>query len=411
MEENIISVKNISKLYRLGRRQAYGTLREALTGFFSTLIRKFKPGNSESQKNSGYIWALKNVTFDIKRGEIVGIVGRNGAGKSTLLKILSRITTPSEGYAEVLGRVGSLLEVGTGFHSELTGRENIYFNGAVLGMRKKEIKEKFNQIVEFAELEKFLDTPLKHYSSGMTVRLAFAVAAHLDPEILLVDEVLAVGDLAFQKKCLGKMDNVAKGGRTILFVSHQMNQIRRLCQRCIWLEEGKIYKIGETNEVLSAYESSFEFTPAMKDREINPSVKAQFLKWEISRPKSEKSSNILSIIGPSEVTFYLKVNKDISHGRQGIALYNANNQLIWGTTAINLKLKKGIHKLAYKFPSLPLRPGPYHWFVTIFETNEMVDKWYCFPKMSIATTVLTQCSDEWAGFLNLPYEFNTYESS
>ena len=408
MHENIIRVKNISKLYRLGRRQAYGTLREALSRIFTILIRKFKPGNSENQINSSYIWALKDISFDIKRGEIVGIVGRNGAGKTTLLKILSRITTPTEGYAEVFGRVGSLLEVGTGFHSELTGRENVYFNGAVLGMRKKEIENKFDQIVEFAELEKFLDTPLKHYSSGMAVRLAFAVAAHLEPEILLVDEVLAVGDVAFQKKSLGKMDNVAKGGRTVLFVSHQMNQIRRLCQRCIWIEEGKIRKIGSTEEVLSAYESSFKSPPLINEREINPSVKAQFLKWEISQPQSQ-DPHVINTIGPSQVTFFLKVNKGISNGLHGIALYDANNQLIWGTSAANLKLKTGIHKLTYKFNSLPLRPGPYYWYVTIFETNEILDKWYCFPEMLIATTPIAHCPDEWAGFLNLPYEFNAYE--
>lgn len=408
MSENIITVKNISKLYRLGQRQAYGTLRDTLVNIFSASFRRL--GKKSLRNNQNYIWALKDISFDIKKGEIVGIVGRNGAGKTTLLKILSRITAPSEGYAEVFGRVGSLLEVGTGFHSELTGRENIYFNGAVLGMRKKEIENKFNQIVEFAELEKFLDTPLKHYSSGMMVRLAFAVAAHLEPEILLVDEVLAVGDAAFQKKSLGKMDNVARGGRTVLFVSHQMNQIRRLCQRCIWLETGKVRKIGPTEEILSAYESSFKYTPLISDREINPLVKAQFLKWEISDPQGP-DPHIVNTIGPLQVNFFLKVNKKISNGLHGIALYNANNQLVWGTSVTNLKLNSGIHKLVYKFDFLPLKPGPYYWFITIFETNEMVDKWYCFPQMLIATTPLTQCRDEWAGLLNLPYKFDACESS
>jgi lipopolysaccharide transport system ATP-binding protein len=199
------------------------------------------------------IWALKDVSFEVKRGEVVGIIGRNGAGKTTLLKILSRITEPTEGYAEIRGRVGSLLEVGTGFHAELTGRENIYLSGAILGMKKTEIERKFDEIVAFAEVEKFIDTPVKHYSSGMYVRLAFAVAAHLEPEILLVDEVLAVGDAAFQKKCLGKMGDVAKEGRTVLFVSHNMAAVQNLCRKAVWLNEGGVADDGEVHKVVSQY--------------------------------------------------------------------------------------------------------------------------------------------------------------
>ncbi len=199
------------------------------------------------------IWALKDVSFEVKHGEVVGIIGRNGAGKTTLLKILSRITEPTEGRAEIHGRVGSLLEVGTGFHPELTGRENIYLNGAILGMKKAEIDRKFDEIVAFAEIEKFLDTPVKHYSSGMYVRLAFAVAAHLEPEILLVDEVLAVGDDAFQKKCLGKMGDVAREGRTVLFVSHNMGAINQLCPTCVWLDYGRIRSLGPTSPIVSSY--------------------------------------------------------------------------------------------------------------------------------------------------------------
>ena len=199
------------------------------------------------------IWALKDVSFEIKRGEVVGIIGRNGAGKSTLLKILSRITEPTEGQAAIYGRVGSLLEVGTGFHPELTGRENIYLNGAILGMRRAEIERKFDEIVVFSGVEKFIDTPVKHYSSGMYLRLAFAVAAHLEPEILLVDEVLAVGDAQFQKKCLGKMADVAQAGRTVLFVSHNMGAIHHLCPRSILLEQGRIAMVGATAEVIRHY--------------------------------------------------------------------------------------------------------------------------------------------------------------
>jgi lipopolysaccharide transport system ATP-binding protein len=203
------------------------------------------------------IWALKDVSCEIKRGEVVGIIGPNGAGKTTLLKILSRITEPTEGQAEIHGRVGSLLEVGTGFHPELTGRENIYLNGAILGMKKAEIEQKFDEIVDFAEIEKFIYTPVKHYSSGMYVRLAFAVAAHLEPEILLVDEVLAVGDAAFQKKCLGKMENVAQQGRTVLFVSHNMVALQNLCRRAIWLQAGSMIENGETASVIRSYLDQF----------------------------------------------------------------------------------------------------------------------------------------------------------
>jgi lipopolysaccharide transport system ATP-binding protein len=206
----------------------------------------------DSQGNSS-IWALKDVSFEINEGEVVGVIGRNGAGKSTLLKILSRITEPSEGHVDLHGRVGSLLEVGTGFHPELTGRENVYLNGSIIGMRKKEIDRKFDEIVDFAEIEQFLDTPVKFYSSGMYMRLAFAVAAHLEPEILLVDEVLAVGDAAFQKKCLGKMGSVAKEGRTVMFVSHNMAAVRSLCQRCVLFEKGQVGLSGSAEECIDRY--------------------------------------------------------------------------------------------------------------------------------------------------------------
>jgi lipopolysaccharide transport system ATP-binding protein len=247
MEEIAIKVVNLSKKYKIGERVPYKTLREEIIKFFKR----------DRKKENEYIWALKDVSLEIKKGEIVGIIGPNGAGKTTLLKILSRITEPTDGYAEVYGRVGSLLEVGVGFHPELTGRENIYLNGAMLGMSKKEIDKKFDQIVSFAEIEKFIDTPVKHYSSGMYVRLAFSVAAHLEPEILLVDEVLAVGDISFQQKCLGKMDQVTKEGRTVLFVSHNMGAIRSLCKRVIWLENGKIKKEGDANSVTIEYEEIF----------------------------------------------------------------------------------------------------------------------------------------------------------
>jgi lipopolysaccharide transport system ATP-binding protein len=239
----VIKVENLSKVYKLGGA-SHNSLRDALASF----IKKPLARNKKEELD-----ALKNINFEVNEGETLGIIGNNGAGKSTLLKILSRITKPTTGSIELHGRVGSLLEVGTGFHNELSGRENIYLNGAILGMKRTEIENKFGEIVAFSEIERFLDTPVKHYSSGMYMRLAFAVAAHLEPEILIVDEVLAVGDMAFQKKCLRKMREVGETGRTVLFVSHDMQSISRLCTRVIWLKNGELVKDGETGEVVGAY--------------------------------------------------------------------------------------------------------------------------------------------------------------
>jgi lipopolysaccharide transport system ATP-binding protein len=264
----IITVDNLSKLYRIGAREkGYKTFREAIIDFVSAPVRNFKRirnithfeesifhhSGDNSEQPDNVIWALKDVSFEVQPGETIGIIGRNGAGKSTLLKILSRITEPTTGDVKIYGRVSSLLEVGTGFHPELTGRENIFLNGAVLGMKKAEIEQKFDEIVSFAEIEKFLDTPVRFYSSGMYVRLAFAVAAHLEPEVLLVDEVLAVGDIEFQKKCLGKMNDVARTGRTVFFVSHNLDAIKRLCYRTMLLSYGKIIEDGNTESTVTKY--------------------------------------------------------------------------------------------------------------------------------------------------------------
>ncbi|HEY3415493.1 MAG TPA: ABC transporter ATP-binding protein [Armatimonadota bacterium] len=252
MAQLSIQVDNLGKQYRIGARQRVKRLYEAVNdALLSPWRRLFRRGQSDAEEN--LLWALRNVSFSVNAGEVLGLIGRNGAGKSTLLKVLSRITKPSEGRAELYGRVGSLLEVGTGFHPELSGRENIYLNGAILGMRKAEIDRKFDEIVAFSEIERFIDTPVKRYSSGMYVRLAFAVAAHLEPEILLVDEVLAVGDFSFQQKCLGKMRNVAGEGRTVLFVSHNMPAVKTLCTRAILIEDGRLTLDGDTDSVVSSY--------------------------------------------------------------------------------------------------------------------------------------------------------------
>ncbi len=250
----VIRVENISKRYRIGTVQNRpDTLRDLLTAGAKRVGRLLKPGTSGRYEGPSYIWALKDISFDVERGQVLGIVGRNGAGKSTLLKILSRVTDPTMGYGEIHGRVGSLLEVGTGFHPELSGRENIYLNGAILGMRREEIDRKFDEIVDFSEVGKFIDTPVKRFSSGMYLRLAFAVAAHLEPEILVVDEVLAVGDAEFQLKCLGKMSDVAQEGRTVLFVSHNMSAILRLTQETIVLDQGKMIMRAPTPQAVDHY--------------------------------------------------------------------------------------------------------------------------------------------------------------
>lgn len=248
--KSIISVRNVSKEFRIGQREAYATLRDVLASAVSAPFRRLSNNGRGPEET---FLALREVSFEVAPGEAVGIIGRNGAGKSTLLKVLSRITEPTIGRIELFGRVGSLLEVGTGFHPELTGRENIFLNGAILGMQRSEIERKFDEIVSFAEIERFLDTPVKRYSSGMYMRLAFAVAAHLEPEILLVDEVLAVGDAQFQKKCLGKMGEVARAGRTVIFVSHNMMAVQSLCHRAIWLDGGQILEDGESGQVVADY--------------------------------------------------------------------------------------------------------------------------------------------------------------
>lgn len=256
MSNVAIRVEGIGKRYRLGAaRPRYATLRDSLASATQKAARTLtSPIRSLRERTPPEtFWALRDVSFEVAEGEVVGIIGGNGAGKSTLLKILSRITTPTEGRAEIHGRVGSLLEVGTGFHPELTGRENLFLNGAILGMSRQEIERKFDEIVAFAEVERFIDTPVKHYSSGMYLRLAFAVAAHLEPEILIVDEVLAVGDASFQKKCLGKMGDVARQGRTVLFVSHNMDAVQRLCSRAMMLERGRVVVEGPTAAVVSRY--------------------------------------------------------------------------------------------------------------------------------------------------------------
>jgi lipopolysaccharide transport system ATP-binding protein len=329
-----VRVENVSKQYRIGQRERYQTLRDALTSSVKRPLQSayaFARGDKQPATNNTF-WALRSVSFDVAQGEVVGIIGRNGAGKSTLLKILSRITEPTEGRVEGYGRVGSLLEVGTGFHPELTGRENVYLNGAILGMKKTEIDRKFDEIVAFAEIDKFLDTPVKHYSSGMYTRLAFAVAAHLEPEILIVDEVLAVGDIAFQKKCLGKMGEVAKVGRTVLFVSHNMTAIENLCNRVIWINHGQVVEEGSPASVVSHYVNSSYSVAAesiWRERTEAPGNDAIRLRRACVRPLEGTSADPIVIDTPFVIEFEYWNQQSEGHLDLSIQLYNEQGILVF----------------------------------------------------------------------------------
>lgn len=365
----IIEINNISKKYRLGSKEPYFALRDVVSGLFRNPIDFLKP-----RKNIGdgllqdEFWALKDISFNIMPGETIGIIGRNGAGKSTLLKILSRITPPTLGEIVMRGRVASLLEVGTGFHPELTGRENIYLNGAILGMSRQEINNKFKQIIEFAEIEKFLDTPVKHYSSGMYMRLAFAVAAHLEPEILIIDEVLAVGDAEFQKKCLGKMEEVStKRGRTIIFVSHNMTQIEKLCQTVVWLENGKIKKIGPTKEVIYEYSHHSSINEIKLNKDSDLIIENICLKNQ----RNETTNNFESF-DSMLIEISYKTNKKIENPFFWLsvespygAMFSAN-MLLDGKTPKTLQ-EKG--KISCLFKKLNLLPNQYRIILGIRKNN------------------------------------------
>ncbi len=394
-----IHVESLGKRYRIGERLRYHTLRDRLGHALEAPMRLWRGSNETSGRKRPEIWALRDVGFTVEEGEVIGLIGRNGAGKTTLLKILSRVTQPTTGWADILGRVGSLLEVGTGFHPELTGRENVFLNGAILGMGKREIARKFDEIVAFGEVADFIDTPIKHYSTGMQMRLAFAVAAHFEPQILLVDEVLAVGDLAFQRKCLGKMDQVARTGRTILFVSHQMSQIRRLCTRCIWIDRSQVRMDGPAGEVVSAYEA------AQMDGEEGSSGHS-FLRWEIAGQRQTLRD------GFRELTFrmQLRLAEPISQGHLGVGIVNESNLTVVGWGFDGIHLPEGPQEVSLKIPMLPLRPGVYTLVCSLFDRGnnltggQVVDVWYATPPLTVDTVPLAHPQDRWAGLLNIPGE-------
>ena len=353
-----IHVENLGKLYQIGERDSYRTLRD-------TIVRSFQGSHSKSDE---HIWALRDVSFDVYEGEVVGCIGSNGAGKSTLLKLLSRITEPTEGSFELRGVVSSLLDIGVGFHPELTGRENIFLSGAILGMKKREITRKFNEIVEFSELKRFIDTPIKHYSTGMWVRLGFAVAAHMEPEILLVDEVLSAGDAAFQKKCLGKIDEATGQGRTVLMVSHNLKAITDLCERCLWIDHGRIIRNGGTQEIIVAYLESTQpqRTTGKIDSNMheNPSADALFRQLTILNGNDQHVTKIffgetLRIMIQFEVVRpvnELRIAAGLERHQDGVTVAIVHNNDDPASSLHNLQ--PGMYSLRVE-TKMPLSPGKY----------------------------------------------------
>ncbi len=357
-----IKVENISKKYIIKHKEStHDTLREKIPAAFKKVVSgDFKRPSKEE------FWALQNINFEINKGDRIGIIGRNGAGKSTLLKVLSRIVSPTKGRVEIEGRVASLLEVGTGFHGDLSGRENIFLNGAILGMTKKEITSKFDEIVAFSEVEQFLDTPVKRYSSGMYVRLAFAVAAHLDPEILIMDEVLAVGDSAFQKKCLGKMKDVASTGRTILFVSHNMASIQNLCDKCLYLKDGQMVTYGKTEDVIPVYLRASQEVQLLKLSDRTDRSGTGKLKFTSFNLKNKQGENVVAAHCGDYLNFEIEIDAttDLSNvifslgidDNMGQRVAHYNNEL---TNQVFEKITKGKHNIDIATPKLPLKSGEY----------------------------------------------------
>lgn len=410
-----IRVEKLGKLYRLGGRVPYRSVREALARASSRAVRRLR---GRRVSDAGFVWALKDVSFEVTPGEVVGIVGANGVGKSTLLKLLSRITEPTEGQGEIHGRVGTLLEVGTGFHPELTGRENIQLSGAILGMRKHEIATRFDQIVDFAGVERFLDTPLKHYSSGMYIRLAFAVAAHLEPEILLVDEVLAVGDAAFQEKCLGKMAQVARSGRTVLFVSHNLSAVRNLCSRALLLEQGRLRLDDTPDEVIQAYMTSVgnaratEFTRIAPDRERYGHGRVRVVSFAARTPGAGRASPATA----AEAEFVVSYRGDdplpLTRLNVGIAVVDTDgtNLFVCSTgmyySALTDVPSSG--QAVCRVPSLPLIPGRYWVSITLKDdvgVADQVDKAACFSVVDGGKSGVPQLPSRRWGSVLVPHEW------
>jgi len=354
-----IRAENLSKSYRIGEiRPRYKTIRDSLSAIVSAPVRRFTHKRRAADTT---MWALRDVSFEIRQGDVIGVIGRNGAGKSTLLKVLSRITQPTRGTAEIHGRVGSLLEVGTGFHPELTGRENVFLNGAILGMRRSEIQAKFDEIVAFAEVAKFIDTAVKHYSTGMYMRLAFAVAAHLEPDILLVDEVLAVGDALFQKKCLGKMEDVARTGRTVLFVSHNMGAVRSLCTKGLFLENGRVLQAGDVGKCIETYFTQIGAFQAARESDGQETTASGFAQVRLTGSSGE---NAIAQSEGFEARTRLSIRQEVTGFSLFCIVEDMQNRMVFHlreeSTELGLAaVSRGDYAIGLRIPPLWLNTGLY----------------------------------------------------
>ena len=417
MSKNIIEVEGLSKLYKLGSTGS-GTISHDLNRWWNNVRKKEDPymiaaekNDRNSGNNSGYVWSLKDINFEIKEGEIFGIIGSNGAGKSTLLKILSKITKPTNGTIRLDGRVASLLEVGTGFHPELTGRENVFLNGAILGMRKQEIKSRFDEIVAFSGIGRYIDTPVKKYSSGMYVRLAFAVAAHLEPDILIIDEVLAVGDAAFQEKCLGKMRDVSRNeGRTVLFVSHSMAAVKQLCSRALLLEQGQQKAVGNMDEIIAIYQHEEADTEAGKRGKIPNKLPGYFTDWKLEGQTLQNQHSCytgdtcifsfgfraLESFKNCEVIFAIKYDHLLILHTSSLA-----------SSGVNFSIEPGYYRFNFKV-DFPVRDAKLDVEASFLSLSKRVDEW----KSSTKLTVLDNFESHlYVGVINPETQFQLVDQS
>ncbi len=416
MSEIAIKIENLSKQYRLGVIGT-GTLSHDLNRWWRmNILGKEDPflkigetNQRDTKGTSDYVWALRDINLEVKKGEVLGIIGKNGAGKSTLLKILSRVTKPTTGKITYKGRIASLLEVGTGFHPEMTGRENIYMNGTIMGMTRGEISRKLDEIVDFAGIERYIDTPVKRYSSGMTVRLGFAIAAHLEPEILVVDEVLAVGDAEFQKKAIGKMQDVSKGeGRTVLFVSHNMGAIKNLCGKGLLLSNGNLMEYGEISKVIEKYFSNIQIHDNGSRISLPNNQKGCFTSWKVSN----KDTDDFAVYSDEEfeIEFTFNAIETLNNAELGLVFRNSEGQLIFGCNSRDfggnyLLLQKGIHTFFFTF-NLPIIHGDYEVDIALVRENEIIDQWISTTMLTVKNKFESVLNEKWRGVLNLKTTFH-----
>jgi lipopolysaccharide transport system ATP-binding protein len=406
----VVEAENISKRFFLGERNQRAFFEDVAAKGIRGFRHLFRPGEVETEKASARdFWALRDVSFRISQGQTLGIIGENGAGKSTLLKVLSRITQPTTGTVKVYGRLASLLEVGTGFHPEFSGRDNIYLNGTMLGLSRKEVRNRFDQIVEFSGLERFIDVPVKNYSSGMYVRLAFSVAAHLNPEIVILDEVLAVGDAVFQKKCFDRMEEIINEGHAAILVSHGMGNVRRMSQICLWLRQGKVEMFGPTHEVVSLYEkqtthevvSHYEKQTAHQHEATQREPLASLSSWSV---ESRLSTDLHTIISSQEkVAFQLEIELKaaIPKSKISVSIVDSQGLVLLTQDSMLEQTKAGKISLILELPMLPLKPGDYIVSCTISEGEHQIASLRAIPELTVVEEINSERS-AYHGVLNLP---------